>query len=146
MEGLDDEEGVQTRWSKLETGWLLLVRRARICGDTLELKPLFGREFTVRPREWMIDAAKTIQRNLVRIDAWMIREGRACLPPALGSYVRGPLALGIVRSERNGPIYWPGRDEPSRLFYDEDGGIEHQPTRPGGTSRPSDDDLDESCD
>jgi CRISPR-associated endonuclease/helicase Cas3 len=146
MEELDDEEGVQTRWSKLETGWLLLVRRVMKRRDTLELRPLFGREFTVRPREWMIDAAKAIHRNLVRIDAWMIREGRACLPFALGPYARGPFALGIVRSERNGPIYWPGRDEPSRLFYDEDGGIEYQPSRPSGAPRPSYDDLDESCD
>jgi CRISPR-associated endonuclease/helicase Cas3 len=149
MEELDDEEGVQTRWSKIETGRLLLVRRAIMRGATLELYPLFGRAFTVRPREWSIDAAKTIHRNTTPMDAWMIREGRerlSNLPPALDSYVRGPFALGIVKSERNGSISWPGQSDPSRLSYDEDTGIEYQPRPRGSTSDAWYEDDDESCD
>lgn len=139
MEELDDEEGVQTRWSKLETGWLLLVRRAAKRGDDLELEPLHGQPFTVRRRrrnrqavrrrDWNIDAAKKIHHNLARMDAWLIREGRECVPEALEGYVRGPFALGIVKGGHNGPIHWPGQNQPSRLFYDEDLGIEIQPSR-----------------
>jgi len=139
MEELDDEEGVQTRWSKLETGWLLLVRRAAKRGDDLELEPLHGQPFTVRRRrrnrqavrrrDRNIDAAKRIHHNLARMDAWLIREGRECVPEALEGYVRGPFALGIVKGGHNGPIHWPGQNQPSRLFYDEDLGIEIQPSR-----------------
>lgn len=147
MEELDDEEGVQTRWSKLKTGWLLLVRRAARHRDDLELEPLQGRPLTVRSREWKIHTKKAIHYNLARVDAWMIREGRECLPDPLEGYERGPFALGIVKSERNGPIYWPGQDKPSRLFYDEDAGIEVQ--RSSGRARISPtqyEDDDESCD
>ncbi len=149
IEELDDEEGVQTRWSDTETGKLLLVRRARRLGHALELRPLFGQQFTVRPSERRLEAAKAIHRNITPLDAWMIREGRermSDLPPGLDAYVRGPFALGIVRSERNGPLYWPGQAEPSRLFYDEDAGVEYQPPPHGGKSQSWGEDDDESRD
>ena len=146
MEQLDDEEGVQTRWSKFETGWLLLVRKARVRRDELELEPLRGRPFTVQARKWTIDAAKRIHQNLARVDAWMIREAHDYLPSALRDYASGRFALGIVKGNRNGPIGWPGQEEPSRLYYDEDVGIEIQPKRKGMSSwQPSVDD-DESYD
>jgi CRISPR-associated endonuclease/helicase Cas3 len=147
MEELDDEEGVQTRWSKLKTGWLLLVRGARQRRDDLEMAPLHGRPFIIRSREWKFPAKKTIYYNLARVDAWMIREGSEWLPPALKGYARPPFALGIVKSERNGPIYWPGQNEPSRLFYDEDAGIEVQRSSGRGRISPTQyEDDDESCD
>ena len=147
MEELDDEEGVQTRWSKLKTGWLLLVRQAGQRRDDLELAPLHGPPFIVRSREWKFPAKKTIYYNLARVDAWIIREGSEHLPPALKGYARPPFALGIVRSERNGSIYWPGQNEPSRLFYDEDTGIEVQRSSGRGRISPTQyEDDDESCD
>jgi len=146
MDQLEDEEGVQTRWSKLETGWLLLVRHAAKRRDELQLTPLHGQPVTMRPRKWKIDAAKRIHQNLVRMDAWMIREACEYLPDALRGYVSGPLALGIVVGGRNGPIRWPSQEQPSRLFYDEDVGIEIQPQRKTArTPQPPVDD-DESCD
>ena len=147
MEELDDEEGVQTRWSKLKTGWLLLVRWARQRRDDLDLAPLHGRPFSVRSREWKFPAKKAIYYNLARVDAWVNREGRECLPKPLEGYARGPFALGIVKSERNGPIYWPGQNEPSRLFYDEDAGIEVQRSSGRGRISPTQfEDDDESRD
>jgi CRISPR-associated endonuclease/helicase Cas3 len=146
MEQLDDEEGVQTRWSKFETGWLLLVRKARVRRDELELEPLRGRPFTVQARKWTIDAAKRIHQNLVRVDAWMIHEGYGYLPDALRDYMRGRFALGILKGDRNGPIGWPGQQGPSRLYYHEDIGVEIQPKRKETNSwQPSVDD-DESYD
>lgn len=146
MDQLDDEEGVQTRWSKLETGWLLLVRQAKKQGYELHLTPLHGRPFTVRPRQWTFDAAKKIHHNLVRMDAWMIREACEYLPDALRGYVNGPFGLGIVVGERNGPIRWPSQEQPSRLFYDEDVGVEIQPQhKTARTPQPTVDD-DESYD
>jgi CRISPR-associated endonuclease/helicase Cas3 len=147
MDQLDDEEGVQTRWSKLETGWLLLVHHIRTRRDQAELVPLHGRPFTIHAHKWTIDAAKRIHQNVTRVDAWMIHEGREHLPEALGGYMRGPFALGIVGGNRNGPIRWPGQDQPSRLFYDEDLGVEIEPRRHGARvphSQLGDD--DESCD
>jgi CRISPR-associated endonuclease/helicase Cas3 len=146
MEHLDDEEGVQTRWSKLETGWLLLVRHAEKRKDELQLTPLHGLPFTVRPRHWTIDAAKRIHQNLVRMDAWMICEARECLPDALRQYVSGKFAMGIVKGDRNGPIRWPAQEQPSRLFYDEDVGVEIQPTPKAARSYQPAIDDDESCD
>lgn len=147
MEELDDEEGVQTRWSKLKTGWLLLVRHAAQRGDDLELAPLHGLSFVVRSREWNFPARKTIYHNLARVDARMIREGLECLPKPLAGYARPPFALGIVKSERNGSIYWPGQNEPSRLFYDEDAGIEVRRSIGRGRIPPTQyEDDDESCD
>ena len=147
MEELDDEEGVQTRWSKLKTGWLLLVRGARQRRDDLELAPLHGRPFVVRSREWNFPERKTIYYNLARVDAWMIREGSEWLPSALKGYARPPFALGIVKGERNGRIHWPGQNEPSRLFYDEDAGIEVQRSSGRGRISPTQyEDDDESCD
>jgi len=126
---------------------LLLVRGARQRRDDLEMAPLHGRPFIIRSREWKFPAKKTIYYNLVRVDARMIREGRECLPKPLEGYARGPFALGIVKSERNGPIYWPGQNEPSRLFYDEDSGIEVQRSSGRGRISPTQcEDDDESRD
>lgn len=146
MEQLDDEEGVQTRWSKLETGWLLLVRHAEKRKDELQLTPLHGLPFIVCPRHWTIDAAKRIHQNLVRMDAWMICEAHECLPDALRQYVTGKFAMGIVKGDRNGPIRWPGQEQPSRLFYDEDAGVEIQSTPKAARSYQPAIDDDESCD
>lgn len=137
---LPDEEGVQTRWSELETGSLLLVRKARRLDgkDGLELEPLHGRPFSITPHDWKSDpkkafaAAKTIHRNVVRVDKWLVREGIQALGDlgsagtALKRYVDGRVALGIVGGAVNGPIRWPGSDTETRLYYDEQLGVERQ--------------------
>ncbi len=111
------------------------------------MAPIHGRPFTVRVREWRIDAAKRIHKNLTRVDAWTIHEGRDYLPEALRGYVSGPFALGIVAGDRNGPIRWPGQDQSSRLFYDEDSGIVIEPRRPTlRIQKAQYEDDDESCD
>jgi CRISPR-associated endonuclease/helicase Cas3 len=160
-EGLDDEEGIQTRWSKLKTVSLLLVRKARLKGkDGLELEPLHGRPFVIHPHLWETDAAKafaaskTIHRNLVRVDRWLVRDGiaaTAALGPAaraLARHVHGEVALGIVDGSANGPIRWPGAEAPaSSLFYDEDLGVERLPRTPRPASPttylPDDDESDD---
>jgi CRISPR-associated endonuclease/helicase Cas3 len=159
---LEDEEGVQTRWSKLKTASLLLVRKARLKGkDGLELEPLHGRPFAIHPHLWEKDgakafaASKTIHRNLVRVDRWLVRDGITSTAKTLGPaakalarHVHGEAAIGIVDGSTNGPIRWPGSEAPdSRLFYDEDLGVERLPrhtrTPPATTYLPDDDESDD---
>jgi len=154
---LEDEEGIQTRWSNLETISLLLVRNASIKGRELTLEPLHGRPFVIHPHLWETDAAKafaaskTIHRNLVRVHRWLVRDGIAATvalgPPAkaLAGHVHGEIALGIVDSPANGPIRWPGSEAPaSNLFYDEDLGVERRPrTASSTTYLPDDDESDD---
>jgi len=54
--------------------------------------------------------------------------------------------MGIVKGDRNGPIRWPAQEQPSRLFYDEDVGVEIQPTPKAARSYQPAIDDDESCD
>jgi len=141
---LPDEEGLQTRWSDLETASLFLVRAARLKGkDGLELAPLHGQPFAIAPHDWQTNpvkafvAAKTIHRNLVRVDAWLVREGCKALNDldgagrALRRYVHGTVALGIVKGEANGPIKWPRSDADTKLFYDHDLGVQREPKKTG---------------
>jgi CRISPR-associated endonuclease/helicase Cas3 len=154
MADLEDEEGVQTRWSKLETASLLLVRKARLFGKAgLELSPLRGQPFTITPHDWSLIAAKTIHRNLVRVDKWLVRDGcaavtdaLAALARALARYIHGSMALGIVETTPNGPIRWPGPNAPvSSLFYDENLGVERLtrqlPTHASTTNLPDEDEC-----
>lgn len=157
---LEDEEGIQTRWSKLKTVSLLLVRKAKTKGPELTLEPLHGRPFAIHPHLWETDgakafaASKTIHRNLVRVDRWLVRDGIAAteaLGPAaraLARHVHGEVALGIVDGSSNGPIRWPGPEAPaSNLFYDKDLGVERlpRPTRAPSTTTylPDDDESDD---
>lgn len=148
---LEDEEGVQTRWRKLETASLLLVRKARLKGkDGVELEPLHGPPLTLSPHLWETEAArafaasKTIHRNLVRVDRWLVRDGIAAtaqeLGPAAGALARhvyDDVALGIIGALPNGPVRWPGSQAPdSPLFYDEDLGVERLP-RPAQPPSPT---------
>jgi CRISPR-associated endonuclease/helicase Cas3 len=156
---LEDEEGVQTRWSKLKTVSLLLVRKAGTKGPELTLEPLHGRPFAIHPHLWETDgakafaASKTIHRNLVRVDRWLVRDGiaataKAPATRALARHVHGEVALGIVDGSANGPIRWPGSEAPaSSLFYDEDLGVERLPrasrTASPTTYLPDDDESDD---
>ena len=158
---LEDEEGVQTRWSKLKTASLLLVRKARTKGQELELEPLHGRPFVIYPHLWEKErdkafaASKIIHCNLVRVDRWLVGDGIAATVEALGPaskalarHVHGEIALGIVDGSTNGPVRWPGSEAPdSRLFYDADLGVERLPryarTRSPTTYLPDDDESDD---
>jgi CRISPR-associated endonuclease/helicase Cas3 len=145
---LEDEEGVQTRWSKLKTVSLLLLRKARTKGQELALEPLHGRPFAIHPHLWETDgakafaASKTIHRNLVRVDRWLVHDGIAATVESLGPaaralarHVHGEVALGIVDGSTNGPIRWPGPGAPaSNLFYDKDLGVERLPRVPRARS------------
>lgn len=153
---LPDEEGIQTRWSELETASLLLVRKACLNGkDGLELEPLHGRPFNIAPYDWKTDparafaAAKAIHRNLVRVDEWLVRAGiqaLAALGPASGAltrYVHGRVALGIVEGKANGPIRWPRSETETGLYYDENLGIERQAKQTVRRQEAPTSDLDE---
>lgn len=155
---LKDEEDVQTRWRVQDTASLLLVRGAEVfrctgsrAKDGLRLRPLHGGITEVLPYQWDFKAARTMHRNLVRLPAWLVRDGIARTQEALGPaakalarHAHGEIALGIVQGSVNGPIRWPGAEAPeSRLFCDEDLGIETLPRpsrRPSPATLPPDDD------
>ena len=133
---LEDEEGIQTRWSKQKTASLILIRRCRLVGsDGLQLEPLYGPSCQMQPHDWSFAAARTIHRNLVRVDRWLVRDGISATEAALGPaakalayHVPGEVALGIVGGSPNGTIRWPGsKAHASDLLYDEDLGVERLP-------------------
>jgi hypothetical protein len=128
---MPDREEVQTRYSAYPTAALLIAREILpLDANAVRLSLLNGDTATRRPREWNVETAKAIHRNLSRVPYWAVRAAVANAPAWLAEYVYQPAAVGLF--QENGAIRWPRDDTDSGLFYCVDRGIiiDHNAVRP----------------
>ena len=119
---LDDEEGVQTRFSSYPTAQLLLATQSTPVGvHSARLDLLNGDTVTVGDRARNFDARKAIHRNLVRVPRWAVATGLAKPPRWLAAYVSQPTALGLLQP--GGDIHWPSDGGRTGISYQADQGI-----------------------
>jgi CRISPR-associated endonuclease/helicase Cas3 len=139
---LEDEEGVQTRLITYPTAQLLLANEITLLDSySARLCLLDGPPVTAHDRNWSLDAAKAIYRNLVRVPRWAIAAGLAKPPGWLANHVAQPTAIGVVQP--GGDIYWPADEQQTGLSYDANEGIIIKSER---SPRPHDEESDESYD
>jgi len=94
---LEDEEGIQTRYSTYRTAKLLLARQITpLRGAAVRLDLLNGDRATASSRDWDFNAAKAIHRNLTRMPLWAIAAGLNDPPRWLTNHVSQLTALGIL--------------------------------------------------
>jgi CRISPR-associated endonuclease/helicase Cas3 len=139
---LQDDEGVQTRYSSYPTASLLVLRGIETLKTLkVRLHMLDGTQTIAGAWEWDFDAAKSIHRNLVRLPRWAVAAALQSPPDWLTNYVRGEVAVGIVRSD--GGIHWPGSVIETGLSYHAEQGVIIGPT--AKTRKPREE-FDESYD
>jgi CRISPR-associated endonuclease/helicase Cas3 len=138
---LEDEEGVQTRYSSYPWVQLLLAREVTpLGGYSARLRLLDGQVVTAQARGWSFEAAKAIHRNLAPVPRWAA--AGAPSPPAwLVNHVAGPAVAGVVGP--GGEVSWYNGDQHTALSYSTEQGvlIGHD-----SAPLPSDEDFDEPCD
>jgi CRISPR-associated endonuclease/helicase Cas3 len=119
---LQDEEGIQTRYSNYPTVQLLLAHEiTRLTKHSECVHLLSGEIITIGDRDWDFNAAKAIHRNLVRVPRWAIGEGLSGLPPGLRNHVSQSTAVGLLQTD--GSIRLLGQASPTRLAYETNQGI-----------------------
>ena len=119
---LQDEEGVQTRFSTYLTAQLLVVTQITpLDAHSVRLELLNGETVTAADREWNPDAAKAMHRNLVRVPRWAVATGLAKPPDWLANHIAQPTATGLLLP--NGDIRWHGNGQQTGLCYQTDQGI-----------------------
>jgi len=119
---LQDEEGVQTRWSSYPTAQLVLVTEiTSFDSHATRLRLLDGTQTSVPKQEWNFEAAKAMHRNLVRVPYWAVAAGLERSPSWLGDYMNQPAAVGLVQP--GGSIVWSGEERQTGLSYHEEQGI-----------------------
>jgi len=132
---LDDEEGVQTRWNGLPTVVLLPITRlwelpGQSCRDALGLELLDGKRCEVRRRDWDLDVARAIHRNLVRVPRWCLRPGVRHAMPWVSEYIRGDAA--VCRLQPDGRLVFLPDGSESCLSYQPEQGVRiHRGTQAG---------------
>jgi len=141
-----DREDIQTRYSTLATASLLIARRIETVDSlTVRLTLLDGTIVTASGRDWNIETARAIHRNLVRMPRWAVVAGLANQPEWLRLHVSGPAAIGVLQS--NGTLQFPGSETATGLSYCRERGILIAPrTRPTTTRQETSHDEDESDD
>lgn len=119
---LADEDGVQTRFSTYPTASLLVARMI----ETLDavsvcLTLLNGGTVTVSGRNWNIEAARALHRNLVPMPHWAVRGGLGTAPDWLRLHVAQATAIGLLQPG-SAIVYWRS-DAESGLSYCPERGI-----------------------
>jgi CRISPR-associated endonuclease/helicase Cas3 len=143
MPALSDEEGVQTRWERHSTVYLLLAKSVEARGDqTADIELLNGDIVTADARQYSFGVAKAIFRNLVRIPRWPVNEYLAKQPAWLGAYVNQSSVVGLCRE--GGHIAMPNEENDSGLSYSANEGLVISKAKP--RSRTRDEEDYESCD
>jgi hypothetical protein len=119
---LDDEEGVQTRWSTYPMSQLLLATQIdALTSHSIRGTLLDGSVVSATSQDWNLDTAKAIHRNLVRVPRWAVADGHSQTSGWLRNYVTQPAAIGWLRPD--GEVLWPSRDAPTGISYDPDQGV-----------------------
>jgi CRISPR-associated endonuclease/helicase Cas3 len=142
---LPDEEGVQTRFSIYPTASLLVARMIEILDAvSVRLKLLNGNTVTANGRDWNIETARALHRNMVRIPRWAVRAGLKIAPAWFRLHVVQQAAIGLLKP--NGAIvFWPNNAE-SGLSYCPERGILIAREKRLATTSLENWDEDESCD
>ena len=123
---LEDEEGVQTRWSTYPTAQLLLATEiTQPDSHSVRLELLNGETVTAADRDWNFDAAKAMHRNLVRVPRWAVATGLTKPPDWLANHVAQPTATGLLLP--NGDLRWCGNGQQTGLLLSSRSGYHHQP-------------------
>ena len=118
---LPDDEGIQTRYGGVPTAMLLPAYAIEAHDKgAMTLHLLSGEKVTASAREWSLEVAKAIHRNLVRIPLWAVA-GRLQSAPCLANYVFREIATGVVLAD--GRIRLPDGDSAVALRYETDMGI-----------------------
>lgn len=119
---LQDEEGVQTRFSTYLTAQLLLATEITLLdAHSVRLRLLNGDTVTADDRDWNFDTAKAMHRNLVRVPRWAVASGLVKPPGWVANQVAQSTAAGLVLQD--GGIRWFGDDRLTGLTYHSDQGI-----------------------
>jgi CRISPR-associated endonuclease/helicase Cas3 len=119
---LTDEEGVQTRYSNDPTASLLVARQIEVVDAiSVHLTLLNGDMLTVSGREWNIEAARALHRNLVRMPRWAVRAGLDATPDWLRLHVAQSTAIGLLQS--SGAVMFWRSDVKTGLSYCPERGI-----------------------
>ncbi|MGH2404060.1 MAG: CRISPR-associated helicase Cas3' [bacterium] len=117
-----DREEVQTRYSAYPTAALLIAGEiSPLDANAVQMSLLNSDTATARLREWNLETAKAIHRNLARVPYWAVRAAVANAPAWLAAYVYQPTAVGLF--QQSGAIRWSRDETGSGLFYCADRGI-----------------------
>jgi len=117
-----DREDIQTRYSTLPTASLLVARQVeKVDAVSVSLTLLKGDPVIASGRDWNIEAARAIHRNLVRMPRWAIKAGLGTMPDWLKLHVAQPTALGLL--QHDGSIKLLGSETESGLSYCRERGI-----------------------
>lgn len=128
MPPLDDQEGVQTRWARLRTVYLLLARSVTPHSEQVaELELLNGEKCMVNTRHYEFDTAKAIFRNLVRMPYWPVKDYLQQQPAWLSAYVQQSAVIGLVRDD--GRVMLLNLDTDIGLSYSEQEGLIIKPIK-----------------
>lgn len=117
---LEDDEGIQTRYSEYPNAQLVLVRGAEAVGTGYRFEFLDGTVREVRRDSWDLATAKAIHRNVVKVPLWAIRDGLST-SPCVEKYLSGACAVGVVG--RKGDLQWLEIDLVTGILYDEHQGL-----------------------
>lgn len=99
---LEDEEGVQTRYSTYPMAQLLLACTiSRLNAHSVKLDLLNGDSVIASSRDWSFDAAKAIHRNLTRMPCWAVSPFLSNPPNWLTNHVHQPTAIGFLQPDGN---------------------------------------------
>jgi hypothetical protein len=130
---LDDDERVQTRYNSRPTASLLVARDIQsMDSQTARLVLLNGDTATASGRDWSIETARAIHRNLVRMPRWAVADGLANSPAWLLLHVSDSTAIGLLQND--GTLKFSDSDTPTGLSYCAERGILIAP-RPRRTTR-----------
>jgi len=137
---------VQTRYNTYPTASLLVARKIEPVNSlTVRLELLNGTTVTASGREWNIETARAIHRNLVRMPRWAVADGLANPPDWLRLHVAESTTIGLLQDD--GTLKFVGNESPTGHSYCAERGIIIAPhPRPLITRQEAWNDEDESCD
>jgi CRISPR-associated endonuclease/helicase Cas3 len=142
---LADEEGVQTRFSAYPTASLLVARIIEtLDAVSTRLTLLNGDTATVSERNWNIEAARALHRNLVPMPRWVVRAALGTAPGWLRLHIAQATAIGLLQPDST-IVYWRS-DIESGLSYCPERGILISRTKQPTTTALENWDEDESYD
>jgi len=119
---LPDEEGVQTRFSTYPTAMLLVAWVIeKLDADSARLTLLNGEIVTASGRNWNIEIARALHRNLTRMPRWAVSAGLNNTPDWLSLNVAQSTAIGLLQPGGE-IVFWQSAVR-SGLTYNPERGI-----------------------